>query len=359
MSLQSLAVLLPYTDTFINSAQLDRLKGLPTTPKPLGLKWVRRRLVVTSATPRRQEPSKEISLDKNDLMALEFGRLLGESKEQTISKVLRRKIDPASTYIGIEKQAKGGKEIISKSDFSIKVERPQRGSVNASTLGPDLPRLASPPSRQNGLSINLPKPGGKVSSQADREQLFDDSMLRKPSSSQSSQAALPRSPFTSPAVDSAKRLGSQFETVMEERNEDLEMLRRPSVVKGQEVGKSFSDSSDQVKGNKMLSAQNSVTKTPSQKLRPERATMSENSDAVEPSKLEFQRLLDKSFNTSPQKLRPEVTTTSENSDSMEASKLEFQRLLDKSFNTSPQKLRPEVTTTSENSDSMEASKLEF
>lgn len=84
MALHSQALLLPYSETSISNTQLHRLYR----PTPIRPKWRSGRLVVASAAPRRKEPSKEISLDQHDLMALEFGRLLGESKEKTISKVL-------------------------------------------------------------------------------------------------------------------------------------------------------------------------------------------------------------------------------------------------------------------------------
>lgn len=284
MALHSQAPLLPYSDTSISNAQLQRLYR----PKPIRPKWLSRRLVVASAAPHRKEPSKEISLDQHDLMALQFGRLLGESKEKTVSKVLRRKVDPGSTYIGIEKKAKGGKGLISNTDFAVKVEHPTRASGNASTLSPDLPRLTSPPSRQNGSY--LPKLGSKLASYADTEEIMlDDSLLRKPSSTQASRSVLPPSTPLSSGVNNVKMLGSEFKSGLEEDSEDLERLRRPSMAKEQEAGKIFLDSSDQVNKN---------TKFSSQKIRSEVSSMLDNSDSMEVSKLEFQRLLDKSFNSS-------------------------------------------------------------
>lgn len=293
MALHSQALLLPYSETSISNTQLHRLYR----PTPIRPKWRSGRLVVASAAPRRKEPSKEISLDQHDLMALEFGRLLGESKEKTISKVLRRKVDPGSTYIGIEKQVKGGKGLISNTDFAVKVERPTRGSRNASTLSPDLPGLTSPPSRQNGSSINLPKLGSKLASYADTEEIMlDDSLLRKPSSSQDSRAMLPPSTPIAPGINNVKMLDSQFKSVLEEDSEDLERLRRPSMAKEKEAGKMFSDSSDRVKNTKFSSQRSEVSST------------LENSDSMEVSKLEFQRLLDESFNSSSVSSLPKLAS---------------------------------------------------
>ncbi|KAI5068443.1 hypothetical protein GOP47_0016788 [Adiantum capillus-veneris] len=275
MSLQSIAVLLPYKETPVTNSQLPRFNKLS---KSVGSRWTRRRLLVTNGASQGREPSKELRLDQQDLMAIEFGRLLGESKEKTISKVLRRKIDPNSTYIDLEKEAKAGKELVEKADFAVKVERPKGPSRNGSMLGPDVPRLASPPLRRSGVLVNLPKNGAS----ADVQESFDDCLLHKPLSSQSSEALSSIRPSSLLAANNVNGPDSQSMKAMEQTSVDANMLHRPSVDKGSTV---------------VLSPR-SVTMSPSQSLQPEISEMPEYSDSRKASKLEFQRLLDKAFNTS-------------------------------------------------------------
>lgn len=321
MSLQSHAVLLPYRDTSISNAQLHRINRLPGAHNPIVLRWIKRGLVVTNAAERKRESSKEVSLNNIDLMALEFGRLLGESKEKTISKVVRRKMDPGATYLGIEKQVKKGKESMSKDDYGIKIESPKRAAVNnvtrqnGSTSASGLPSLASPPVRQKGSSINFPqtvKAGSRTVSQHDTQEILDESLLRKPSLGQSSTAGvvtgLPTVAFTSHAMGSRTKQGSKS---VKERSIDHEMLRKPSMIKeSKERGERLLDLSNPMKENSLVFNSKDVTsgsvgirenteKSSSQRSQPELSTVSEDNESVEVSKQEFQRLLDESFNPSP------------------------------------------------------------
>lgn len=312
MSLQSHAVLLPYRDTSISNAQLHRINRLPGAHNPIVLRWIKRGLVVTNAAERKRESSKEVSLNNLDLMALEFGRLLGESKEKTISKVVRRKMDPGATYLGIEKQVKKGKESMSKADYGIKIESPKRAAANnvtrqnGSTSASGLPSLASPPVRQKGSSINFPqtvKAGGRTAPQHDTQEILDESLLRKPSLSQSSTAGvvtgLPTVAFTSHAmVGSRTKQGSMS---AKERSIDHEMLRKPSMIKeNKERGGSLldlSNSKDITSGS--VGIRENTEKSSSQRSQPELSTVSEDNESVEVSKQEFQHLPDESFNPSP------------------------------------------------------------
>ncbi|CAM6037645.1 unnamed protein product [Sphagnum compactum] len=47
--------------------------------------------------------SQELKFDTEDLLELKFGRLLGESRETTLAKVMGRKINPDASYVEIEK----------------------------------------------------------------------------------------------------------------------------------------------------------------------------------------------------------------------------------------------------------------
>ncbi|MCO5564464.1 hypothetical protein L7F22_018125 [Adiantum nelumboides] len=273
MSLQSMAVLLPYKDTPISNSQSPRLSKLSRLHGP---RCTRRRLLVTNGAPQERESSKELRLNQQDMMAIEFGRLLGESKEKTISKVLRRKINPNSTYVDLEKEAKTGKGILKKGDFAVKVEQPTGASKNGSMSGPNVPRLASPPFRPGHILVNSSKNGAI----ADSQDLVENSLLRKPLSNQSSKAAQSIGSSASLAANNVKWSDSQHMKAVEDGNLVLDMLRRPSLEKpGSDIA---------------VLPQQSVSASPSESPRPEIAEMPEDSEA---SKLGFQRLLDKAFNT--------------------------------------------------------------
>ncbi|CAM6079629.1 unnamed protein product [Sphagnum tenellum] len=47
--------------------------------------------------------SEELKFDTEDLLELKFGRLLGESRETTLAKVIGRKVNPDASYVAIEK----------------------------------------------------------------------------------------------------------------------------------------------------------------------------------------------------------------------------------------------------------------
>ncbi|MCO5563070.1 hypothetical protein L7F22_016706 [Adiantum nelumboides] len=276
MSLQSMAVLLPYKDTPISNSQSPRLSKLSRLHGP---RCTRRRLLVTNGAPQERESSKELRLNQQDMMAIEFGRLLGESKEKTISKVLRRKINPNSTYVDLEKEGKTGKGIFKKGDFAVKVEQPRGASRNDSMSGPNVPRLASPPFRPGDVLVNSPKNGAI----ADSQELVEDSLLRKSLSNQSSKAAQSIGSSASLSANNVKRSDSQHMKAVEDGSLVLNMLRRPSLEKpGSDIA---------------VHPQQSVSASPSESPRPEIAEMPEDSDSVKASKLGFQRLLDKAFNT--------------------------------------------------------------
>jgi len=119
--------------------------------------------------------SQELKFDTEDLLELKFGRLLGESRETTLAKVIGRKTNPDASYVEIEKPSwKKNLEtkvheagLPQETDFSRLLGEEERsgtsqqsstvigkGKAAKATTTSDLPSLAPPPSRSTTMGTS-------------------------------------------------------------------------------------------------------------------------------------------------------------------------------------------------------------
>ncbi|KAG0559853.1 hypothetical protein KC19_10G134300 [Ceratodon purpureus] len=158
-------------------------------------------IVKVMAMGRKKEAGKggeserpDVKFDGNDLMELEFGRLLGEPRQATLAKVIGRKVNPEASYIDIEKKPikkmqSSSPSKLSEAEFARLLNQEGRPNAQpplsvykpakpASQSSENLPGLVKPPSRP-----------GQPLPQAPRRTPSDNSS--KPSSAAPAKKAVP------------------------------------------------------------------------------------------------------------------------------------------------------------------------
>lgn len=320
--------------------------------------------MVTNAAEGGKEPARTVKLDDADLMRLEFGRLLGEPQQKTLSKIVKKKLNPDATYVGLEKLERSGNESLKRSaaksdplNYRIRIDKPKRAAVddslrlNASSAASDLPHLASPPLRQNGTLgkfFQSVQAGSKstslsISPQLNTPESVDESLLRKPSLKGSSTGGMTTYLHIRPQIDTPESVDESFlrnpplkqsstgdmtgmlatgkvtlplsvstskKTVlleMECSDDDNGLLRRPLVTNADKDGNENTSVLNEAVNKSLLSASEDSQirlskEKPSWTPELEVSPISQENETSQESEQKFEELLDKSFHQIPDQI---------------------------------------------------------
>ncbi|KAH9325482.1 hypothetical protein KI387_005660, partial [Taxus chinensis] len=188
--------------------------------------------------------SKDVELDEEQMMDLQFGILIGEDPKETLAKVIEKKLNPGMTYLDIEKSIKRrdglplkrplpnsltNAEVLQLTNF------PKSQSVSRNNTGKRKSLdLVRPIMRREGKGVVLPTDPNKLgshtkplSTESNSKNITRDVLLRKPSARNKAFETLGIAPRpTTPYSLSDKKKEKSKRSL-----EYIGLLRRPETTK--------------------------------------------------------------------------------------------------------------------------------